>query len=102
MTQAPLAPCGSDHVIFSHTTKQDSQPTTYLISKQVVLYRTWGGTCYDGVSTPKTWSLADLGMTNHNTKQIPTISTILTNAKTIASKSSAPNDIDQKQAIANQ
>jgi hypothetical protein len=71
--------------VFPHTTEQDSQPTTSIISKQVVPYRTHGGTCCPGVSTPKTRSLADLSMTNHNTWRIPTISTILTHAQTTSS-----------------
>jgi hypothetical protein len=71
--------------IFPHTTMQDSQPTASLISKQVVPYRTRGGTCCPGVSTPKIWSLADLSMTNHNTWWIPTVSTIQTHAQTTAS-----------------
>jgi hypothetical protein len=37
--------------IFSHTTEQDLQPTTALISKQAIPYQTRGGTCCPGVST---------------------------------------------------
>jgi hypothetical protein len=37
------------------------------------------------VSTPKTWSLADLSMTTHNTWWNPTISTIPTHAQTTPS-----------------
>jgi hypothetical protein len=62
--------------VFPHTTEQDSQPIASLISKQAVPYRTRGDTCCPGVSTPKTQSLADLSMTNHNTWRNPTISTI--------------------------
>jgi hypothetical protein len=44
-----------DHImfyVFPHTTEQDSQAITSLISKQVVPYQTRGGTCCLGVSTP--------------------------------------------------
>jgi hypothetical protein len=71
--------------VFPHSTEQDSQPTTSLISKHDIPYQTCGGTCCLGVSTPKTQSLADLSMTNHNTWRIPTVSTILTHAQTTAS-----------------
>jgi hypothetical protein len=85
MTQTPLVPYGSDHVMrLSNTTKQDSQPTTSLIIKQIVLYRTHDSICCPGVSTPKTRSLANLSKTNHNTWRIPTISTIPTHARTTA------------------
>jgi hypothetical protein len=71
--------------IFSHTTKQDSQPVAALISKQAVPYRTHGSTYYPGVFTSKTQSLVDSSMTNHISWRIPTISTIPTYAQTIAS-----------------
>jgi hypothetical protein len=61
-----------------HSTKHDTQPIAYLISKPVVPYRTCGGTCCPGVSTPKIQSLADSNMTNHNTWREPTIFTIPT------------------------
>jgi hypothetical protein len=48
-----------------HSAEQDTQPIAYLISKQVVPYRTHSSTCYPGVSTPITRSLADSSMTNH-------------------------------------
>jgi hypothetical protein len=68
VTQGPLAPCGSDHILhFPHTAEQDSQPTISLIGKQDVPYRTRGGTYCPRVSTPKTRSLADLSMTIHIT-----------------------------------
>jgi hypothetical protein len=70
--------------IFPHTTEQDSQPTTFLISKQVVPYRTCGSTCYPRVSTPMTRSLADSTITNHNTWRNPTVSTIPSHAQTTA------------------
>jgi hypothetical protein len=50
-----------------HSTEHDTQPTAYLISKQVVPYRTCGGTCCLGVTTSKIRSLADSSMTNHIT-----------------------------------
>jgi hypothetical protein len=49
----------------SHSSEQDTLPTTYLISKQAVSYQTCGSTCCPGVSTPKTRSLADSSMTNN-------------------------------------
>jgi hypothetical protein len=77
--QSPLTPCGSDssqsmsqsmitkYGAIPHSTKHDTQPITFLISKQAVPYWTHGGTCCPGVSTPKIWSLADPSMTNHIT-----------------------------------
>jgi hypothetical protein len=53
--------------VFPHTTEQDSQPITSLISKQAIPYQICGGTYCPGVSTSKTRSLADLSMTIHNT-----------------------------------
>jgi hypothetical protein len=50
-----------------HLTEHDTQLITYLISKQVVSYRTCGSTCYPGGSTPKIRSLADSSMTSHIT-----------------------------------
>jgi hypothetical protein len=61
-----------------HSTEHDTQPIAYLISKQAVPYRTRGGTCCPGVSTPKIQSLADLSMTSHITWRNPTVSTIPT------------------------
>jgi hypothetical protein len=49
-----------------HSTEHDTQPIAYLISKQVVPYRTHGGTCCPGVSTPQIWSLADSSTTCHD------------------------------------
>jgi hypothetical protein len=77
--------------VFPLTSKQDSQPTASLISKQVVPYRTHGGTCCHGVSTPKTRSLADSSMINHNSWWIPTVSTIPTHAQTTASNLTTVN-----------
>jgi hypothetical protein len=50
-----------------HSTEHDTQPTTYLISNQVVPYRTCGGTCCPEVSIPKIRSLADSSMISHIT-----------------------------------
>jgi hypothetical protein len=68
----------TDHKEWSHSysTEHDTQPTSYLISKQAIPYQTRGGTCCRGVSTPKIQSLADSSMTNHITWRNPTISTI--------------------------
>jgi hypothetical protein len=71
--------------VFPHTTEQDSQPTTSLISKQAIPYHIRGDTCCSVVSTPKTQSLADLSMTNRNTWCNPTVSTIPTHAQTTVS-----------------
>jgi hypothetical protein len=70
----------TDHKDWSHphSTELDTEPTTYLISKQVIPYRTRGGTCCPGVSTPNIRSLIDLSMTSHITWQNPTVSTIPT------------------------
>jgi hypothetical protein len=46
-----------------HSTEQDTQHIVFLISKQVVPYRTCGGTCCHGVSTPNIWSIADSSIT---------------------------------------
>jgi hypothetical protein len=48
-----------------HSTEHDTPPIAYLISKQVISYRTHGITCCPGVSTPMTQSLVDSNMTNH-------------------------------------
>jgi hypothetical protein len=66
-TAAPLAPCEPRWVTtpISHSSEQGTLPTAFLVSRQVVLYRTRTGTCCHGVSTPKTPSLADSSMTNH-------------------------------------
>jgi hypothetical protein len=45
-----------------HSIEHDTQPIAYLISKQVIPYRTRGDTCCPGVSTPKIQSLADSSM----------------------------------------
>jgi hypothetical protein len=71
--------------VFPHTSEQDSQPTTSLISKQAIPYWTCGDTYYPGVSTPKTRSLANLSMTILNTWWNPTASTIPNLAQITAS-----------------
>jgi hypothetical protein len=70
----------TDHKVWCHphSTEHDTQPIAYLISKQVISYRTRGATCCPGVSTPKIRSLADSSMTSHITWQNPTVSTIPT------------------------
>jgi hypothetical protein len=77
-TTTPLAPCEPRWVNtpFFHSFEDGTLPTTSLISKQAVPYRTRGSTCCPGVSTPKTRSLAASSMTNHITWWIPTVSTI--------------------------
>jgi hypothetical protein len=83
----PLAPCEPGRVTTpnSHSSEQDTLPTTSLISKQVVPYRTRGGSCCPGVSTPMTQLLADSSMANCITSWIPTISAIPNLAQTTAS-----------------
>jgi hypothetical protein len=65
-TTTPLAPCEHRRVTtpISHLFEQGTLPTTSLISKQAIPYRTCGSTCPRG-STPKNWSLADSSKTNH-------------------------------------
>jgi hypothetical protein len=61
-----------------HSIEHNPHPIAYLISKQVVPYRTSGDTCHTRESTPKIQSLADSSMTNHITKRNPTVSTVPT------------------------
>jgi hypothetical protein len=63
---APLAPCEPGRLTTpnSHSSEQGTLPTASLIIKQVIPYRTHGGTYCPEVSTPKTQSLADSSMTN--------------------------------------
>jgi hypothetical protein len=68
-----------------HSTEHNTQPITYLISRQAVPYRTRGDTCYPEASTPMTQSLADSSMTNYITWRISTVSTIPNLAQTTAS-----------------
>jgi hypothetical protein len=49
-----------------HTTEQETQHITFLISKQVVSYQTRGGTSCPGVFTPKIQSLANSSTTCHD------------------------------------
>jgi hypothetical protein len=49
-----------------HSTKQDTLPIVFLISRQAVPYWTCGGTCCPGVSTPKIRSLVDSSITCHD------------------------------------
>jgi hypothetical protein len=86
-TMGPLAPCEPGRVTTPnfHSSEQGTLPTTPLIIKQAIPYRTRGGTCCPGVSTPMTQSLADSSMTNHITCRIPTISTIPNLAQSTAS-----------------
>jgi hypothetical protein len=76
-----------------HSIEHDTQPTTYLISKQVVPYLIRGGTYCPGVSTPKIRSLANLSMTNHITWRDPTISSIPTLLKPQHRSSTRSNHI---------
>jgi hypothetical protein len=48
-----------------HSSEQGTLPTASLTSKQAVLYRTRGNTCFPRGSTPMNRSLADSSMTNH-------------------------------------
>jgi hypothetical protein len=68
----------TDHNVWCHphSTGHNTQPIVFLISKQAIPYRTCGGTCCPGVSTPKIQSLADSSMTNHSTRRNPNVSTI--------------------------
>jgi hypothetical protein len=54
-TMASLTMCEPRRVTtsISHSSEQGTLPTASLISKQVVSYRTRGGTYCPGVSTPK-------------------------------------------------
>jgi hypothetical protein len=60
----PLALCEPRRVTMpiSHSSEQGTLPTTSIISKQAISYRTRGGTYCPGVSTPMTQSLADSSM----------------------------------------
>jgi hypothetical protein len=70
----------TDHKVWCHphSTEHDTQPIVFLISKQVVPYRTHSGTCCHGVSTPKIWSLAYSSMIDHITWRNSTVFTIPT------------------------
>jgi hypothetical protein len=70
--------------VFSHTAEQDSQPTTSLISKQIVPYQTRNDACCPMMSTPKIRSLADSSITIYNTRRNPTVPTIQNLVQTTA------------------
>jgi hypothetical protein len=86
-TKTPLWSCEPRRVTTSifYSFEQGTLGIASLNSKQVIPYRTRGGICCPGVSTPMTRSLADLSMTNHITWRIPTVSTIPTYAQTTTS-----------------
>jgi hypothetical protein len=50
----------------SNSIEQDTLPIVFIISRQVILYRTRGGTCCTMVSTPKIRSLPDSSTTRHD------------------------------------
>jgi hypothetical protein len=76
---APLAPCGLIGIAIPVPRFwQDKLTRAFLISQQAVPYRTRGGTCCPGESTPKIQSLADSSMTDHITWWTPTVSSIPT------------------------
>jgi hypothetical protein len=64
-----------------HSTEHDTQTIAYQISKHAIPYRTHGGTCCPGVSTPKIRTLEDSSMTNNITWRNPIIPTIPTMLK---------------------
>jgi hypothetical protein len=91
-TMTPLAPCGPRWVTtpISHSSKECTLPTAPLISKQVVPYWTRDDTYCPGVSPPKTRSLADSSMTNHNSwksKSSPLFQTLLETQHRISPRS---------------
>jgi hypothetical protein len=91
-TTAPLAPCEPGRVTTPnfHSSEQDTLPTAPLIIKQAVPYRTRGDTCYTGVSTPMTRSLADSSMINHKfwrSQPSPPFQTLLKPQHRISSRS---------------
>jgi hypothetical protein len=92
VVQAVHIECHTDR---SHpdSTGQDTQPISYLISKQVIPYQTRGGTRCPRVSTPMIRSLADLSMTSHITWWNPIASTIPTVLKPQHRSSPGPNHI---------
>jgi hypothetical protein len=78
---------------FPHSTEHDTQPIAYLISMQAVPYRTRGGTCCPGVSTPKIQSLADSSIASHISWWNPTVSTVPTLLKPQHRSLPRPNHI---------
>jgi hypothetical protein len=66
--QDPLAPCSLVGIAIQvPLIQQDKLTRAFLVSQQAVAYRTRGGTCCPGVSTPMIRSLPDSSMTNHIT-----------------------------------
>jgi hypothetical protein len=64
--QAPLAPCGLVRIAIPVSLiQQDKLTRAFLISQQVVSYRTHGGAYCPGVSILKIWSSADSSTTSH-------------------------------------
>jgi hypothetical protein len=85
----------TDHKVWCHphSTENDTQPIAYLISKQAVPYRTHGGTCCPGVSTPTIRCLTDSSITSHITWRNPTVSTVPTLLKPQHRSLPGPNHI---------
>jgi hypothetical protein len=77
----------------SHSTEHDTQHIAYLISKQVVPYRTRSDSCCPVVSTPKIRSLVDLSIISHITWWNPTVFTISTLLKPQHRSLPGPNHI---------
>jgi hypothetical protein len=69
----------------SHSFEQRTLPITPLISKQVIPYRTNGGTYCPRVPTPKIHSIVDSSMTIYFTWWNPIVSTNPIHAQTTAS-----------------
>jgi hypothetical protein len=59
-----LRPYRYSHTSPAHPIRQLTR--AFLISQQAIPYRTRGGTCYPGVSTPKIRSIADSSTTFHD------------------------------------
>jgi hypothetical protein len=76
-SRAPFAPGGSQVWPYPSpllSNKTDTQ--SYLISNHDVPYRTCGGTCCTGGSTPKNQSLADLSKNHPQTMKVATFPTV--------------------------
>jgi hypothetical protein len=64
--QTPLTPCSPVGIAIPiPLIQRDKLTRAFLISQQPILYRTRGGTCYPGVSTPNIRSLVDSSTTCH-------------------------------------
>jgi hypothetical protein len=61
-----ITKCDTKNDVNPHSTKQNTQLISFLISKQAIPYQTRGGTCCPAVSTHKIWSLADSSTTCHD------------------------------------